>query len=190
MGLLGSKTTADYLAWDTMLLLVQKLERDKNYRFALLIGIGSHIGLRIGDLLQLKWGDILHNDKIVLIEKKTSKERTLHLHKDAIELTKRIHRVAENDPEELIFIGRFGNPLSSQYINRELKRIAIDYGLNIRYSTHSLRKTFGRRIYNKNQHSEHALVLLGEVFNHSSTAITKRYLGIKEEEIRDIYLTL
>ena len=52
----------------------------------------------------------------------------------------------------------------------------------------SLRKTFGRQVYNMNsENSELALVKLMEQFNHSSVAITKRYLGLRQEEILETY---
>ena len=55
-------------------------------------------------------------------------------------------------------------------------------------SCHSLRKTFGRQVYNMNsENSELALVKLMELFNHSSVAITKRYLGLRQEEILETY---
>ena len=54
-------------------------------------------------------------------------------------------------------------------------------------STHFMRKSFGRKVYSNNNESEHALVLLMDIFNHSSLQITKRYLGIRQEEIYDVY---
>ena len=49
-------------------------------------------------------------------------------------------------------------------------------------------KTFGRQVYNMNsENSELALVKLMELFNHSSIAITKRYLGMRQEEILETY---
>ena len=38
-----------------------------------------------------------------------------------------------------------------------------------------------------NDNSELALVKLMELFNHSSVAITKRYLGLRQEEILETY---
>lgn len=56
------------------------------------------------------------------------------------------------------------------------------------FSSHSLRKTFGRQVYNMNDsNSELALVKLMELFNHSSIAITKRYLGLRHEELLQTY---
>ena len=62
--------------------------------------------------------------------------------------------------------------------------------IGIKYSTHSFRKSFGRRIWSNNSDSEKSLVLLSQIFNHSSIAITRRYLGIREEEVKNVYLSL
>ena len=60
--------------------------------------------------------------------------------------------------------------------------------LNI--SSHTLRKTFGRRVYNNNNESEKALIYLSEMFNHTSLAVTRLYLGIRQEELNEIYMNL
>lgn len=56
--------------------------------------------------------------------------------------------------------------------------------------THMFRKTLGRHVWESNDHSEKSLILLGNLFNHSSVKITKAYLGIREKEISDVYLSL
>lgn len=82
--------------------------------------------------------------------------------------------------------------LNEQRINIILKEIKKKYRLKIKnFSCHSLRKTFGRQVYNMNsENSELALVKLMELFNHSSVAITKRYLGLRQEEILQTYESL
>ena len=82
--------------------------------------------------------------------------------------------------------------LNEQRINIILKEIKKKYRLKIKnFSCHSLRKTFGRQVYNMNsENSELALVKLMELFNHSSVAITTRYLGLRQEEILQTYESL
>jgi EamA-like transporter family len=53
---------------------------------------------------------------------------------------------------------------------------------------HSLRKCFGREIFNRsNENAELAIVKLSQLFNHSNPAITRRYLGISQKELLDTY---
>jgi site-specific recombinase XerD len=57
-------------------------------------------------------------------------------------------------------------------------------------SSHSLRKSFGNRVYVSNGKTDAILHLLSEMFNHSSVSITRKYLGIKQEQYDNIYLSL
>lgn len=182
MSLKGSRTTADYLPWNEMLVLTQKLLRAKEYEFATLIATGCYTGLRISDLKLLRWSEM--KNPMVVTEKKTGKQRTIHLHEDLLRFLHEVKVAHEPKTDELIY------PKSLQYTNRKLKEIAREHKMDVRISTHTFRKTFGRRIWSKNDYSEKALILLGQVFNHSSVAITKRYLGIRDKEIEDIYINL
>jgi integrase len=77
MALSGQKTTADYIEWDKLQNLILKLERDGDNKFSFLMAIGSYTELRISDILQLRWGDILEKDLLEVIENKTGKFRAL-----------------------------------------------------------------------------------------------------------------
>lgn len=79
MSLKFQNTTADYLEWDSNILLISKLFQDQNYKFSLLISLGSFFDIRISDLLNLKWCDILNSDTLTIIEKKTQKQRTIKI---------------------------------------------------------------------------------------------------------------
>lgn len=72
-----SITTADYLSWDEMLILIRRLFNDDNYKMSLLIALGSFFGLRISDLLTLRWEQILNIEEFTIIEKKTGKKRKI-----------------------------------------------------------------------------------------------------------------
>jgi integrase len=182
MSLKGSKTTADYLPWNDMLVLVGKLQRKEEYDFSTLIVLGSYTGLRISDIRKLRWKDLV--SPLKLVEQKTHKERVIHLHDDLLYTLGQIRQEVCPLDTDLVF------DYSLQYTNRKLKKIALEYGMDIRFSTHSMRKTFGRRIWSKNNYSEKSLILLSQVFNHSSVSITKRYLGIREEEIQNVYMNM
>ena len=59
MSLKNSYTTSDYLEWDSMLNLIRKLYRDGNTRMSLLLACGAFFGLRISDLLNLTWEQLV-----------------------------------------------------------------------------------------------------------------------------------
>ena len=190
MSLKNSYTTSDYLQWDSATTLVRKLYRDKNYRISLLIGCGIFFGLRISDLLRLTWKMLLNSEaKFVLIEKKTGKRREVKINKEFQKHIKDCHTALQiENMDEPCFLSTKGKPYSVQWINHVLKELKDHYNLKIKhFSTHSLRKTFGRKVFESSDNAELALVKLMELFNHSSVSITKRYLGLRQEEILQTY---
>ncbi|NDV78759.1 tyrosine-type recombinase/integrase [Dysgonomonas sp. 511] len=183
-------TTADYLEWDSNILLISKLFQDGKYIFSLLIALGSFFGIRISDLLNLKWNDVLNADTLIIIEKKTKKQRTIkineQLKKHIVSCYKQIQPLSPNDH---IFISQKNSVYSVQRINVIFKEIRVKYNLKIKnFSTHSMRKTFGRQVYNNaGNNAELALVKLSELFNHSDIRTTRKYLGIRTEELMEAY---
>lgn len=191
MALKGSRTTSDFLEWHRMLSLVLKLERDGELKFALLIITGSYIGLRISDLLQLKWNQVLNQDYFIITEKKTGKDRRITINPELQEFVVRLFHKMNADIDQYMFVNRFGEkPISIQHVNSKLKEIFTKYGIQGQYSSHFMRKTLGRRIYEVSKYSDHSLLLLSQLFNHSSTSTTKIYLGIRQQEISNLYLSV
>jgi integrase len=190
MSLKYSTTTADYLQWGEAMNLIRKLAKDNNYNMSLLVAIGCFSGLRISDILALRWNQILNTEEFTITEIKTGKQRTIRinpqLQQHIKECYKHINPVGINAP---ILISQKGTVFTIQRINVLLKEIKKKYRLKVNnFSCHSLRKTFGREVYNMNSdNAELALVKLMELFNHSSVAITKRYLGLRQEEILQTY---
>ena len=190
MSLKYSSTTADYLIWSDAMNLIRKLSRDGNYKMSLLMAMGCFTGLRISDILALRWRQILNKDEFCITEIKTGKQRTIRLNpqlqqhiRDCYE---HISPIGINAP---ILISQKGTAFTIQRINIILKEIREKYRLKIKnFSCHSLRKTFGRQVYNMNSdNAELALIKHMELFNHSSVSITKRYLGLRQEEILQTY---
>jgi integrase len=194
MSIKGSKTTTGTMEWDTFVSLITRMEKNEEYKFCLLISIGVFTGLRISDLLSLKYSNLISKDVLTLTEKKTKKVRTIKLNPDLTSLVERIYRKQNlTNINQPIFINRFGTKVMDRsYVNVKLKelfsknRIKIDGNI----SSHLFRKTLGRRVIELNNYSNESLVLLMELFGHSSMSITKRYLGIRQQEINDIYLSV
>src|ERR1700722_19666596 len=71
------RTTTSGVDWNLMIGLSQRLLQDKLYRDYMLILVGSYFGLRISDLLQLRFCDIEGKTEIILNEQKTGKQRKI-----------------------------------------------------------------------------------------------------------------
>ena len=194
MSIKGQNTTTTYMEWNDFISLITRLEKDENYKFCLLISIGVFTGLRISDLLTLTYSDLLNNETFTLREMKTKKQRSIKVNKDLKEIISRIVSKSNiTNLNQLIFINKYGTKsIDKSYVNVKLKELVKKYRIKLdgNVSTHTFRKTLGRRVMEVNNYSNESLVLLMELFGHSSMSITKRYLGIREQEIHNVYDSL
>lgn len=185
-----SQTTADFLEWGQAMNLIRNLYNEKNYKMSLLISFGAFWGLRISDILKLKWSQVYNLDEFALVEQKTGKNREIkinsQLKRHIVDCYKNIN---PRTLDEYIFTSQKGTVFSIQRINVLLKEMKVRYNLKIKnFSSHSLRKCFGREIFNRSgENAELAIVKLSQLFNHSSTSITRRYLGISQKELLETY---
>ena len=178
-----------------MLGVLAQLKRANRIREYLLIGTGCYLGLRANDLLNLRWIDLLNNDEVIIMEQKTGKIRQLSINSHLNEILNYASSLSIKQGKFSIrhhlFVNRKGEKVSIQYINRLLKKTFSDYGVKTQNaSTHTLRKTFGKWVWEMDGKSERSLIYLSQIFNHSSVSITRRYIGIVQEDIRNIYLSL
>ena len=126
-------------------------------------------------------------DVLVIKEKKTKKLRTIKINSTIHSVLSKFNPIDEDD---YTFKSQKGTVFSVQQINRVLKEIFKTESKHLNISSHSLRKSFGRRVYENNNESEKSLLYLSELFNHTSLSITRKYLGIRQEELNDIYMSL
>lgn len=191
MSLKGQNTTTSYMEWNDFISLITRLENDEEFKFSLLISIGVFTGLRISDLLKLKFSDILKDEVFTITEKKTKKDRSIKVNPFLKEKVLRIYnKLGVKNQDELIFLNRYGTkPIDKSYVNVKLKELFRKYKVKVNgnVSTHTFRKTLGRRVMEVNNYSNESMVLLMELFGHSSLSITKKYLGITKDEIHSVY---
>lgn len=167
--------------------------RGKDQRDYTLFVVGVNIALRISDLLPLKWEDVLKNKKnfkdICLIEGKTKKERRIKLNKASQKALQELLETLDTySPDDYIFPSREGQgkSLSRQQALNILKNAAKAVGINDNVGTHTLRKTWGYHAWKKG----FSPALIMDTLNHSNLMVTKRYLGITQDDINDLYDTL
>ena len=167
----------------------QYLKGKDNKRDYTIFVVGINVGLRAGDLLSLKWCDVLDGNKIkpsiYVVEEKTGKGKEIELNqatKIALEAFK--GTVDNAGMDDYIFVSRKGNKhLQVRSLHRIINDVVKALKIKGNYGTHSLRKTFGYHRYMNNI----SLETLQKLFNHSTQAMTLKYIGITKEVIQDAY---
>ena len=147
-------------------------ERD---RFLFTFGINT--GLRVSDIVKFKVRDVRGKPFADIVEQKTGKARRVHLLAIQPEIVMYCQNLVDG---QYLFASRNGGHISTTQAYRILVR-AGDWIGRSDIGTHSMRKTFGYHYYKKTRD----VATLMEIFGHSAPSITKRYIGIRDDEIAD-----
>jgi len=182
---------------------IRSILKGQSVRNELLFIFGINVGLRISDILKLKIEDLVKSnfktvrDYVIITEKKTGKTKKFYIGdivKKVIE--NYIKELSNLDMSNYVFQSRKGKnmPITRQRAYRILNNAAEMIGLveknekgviiSGQIGTHTLRKTFGYHAYQNGS----SLELLMDIFNHSSKSQTLRYIGITEEQKKEVYL--
>lgn len=161
-----------------------------NCRNQLLVIMGLNTALRISDLLALQWDDVYDFEKkefkshIILLEQKTGKESTIFINQSILEAlvdyrkSLRKQKTTIKKSRYLFRVNSKNLAISRVQAFRIIKDAADDCEIKGSISCHSLRKTFGYHAWKQGA----SPVLLMNIFNHSSYRVTKRYLGIEQDD--------
>lgn len=166
----------------------QYLYGKENKRDYCIFVVGINVGLRAGDLLSLKIKDVTDGntifDTVTIKEQKTGKTRNFALNKNAKEAIQiYINSLADYNSNDYLFKSRKGGHLGVRPLHHIIKTLTKDLGIKGNFGTHTLRKTMAYHRYINNV----PLETLQKLLNHSSSAITLRYIGITQKVIIDCY---
>ena len=161
----------------------------RNYCFVVL---GAHTALRVSDLLALTWEDVYDYDRaqfrdhLVLIERKTGKSRNIALNREAL---RALAVYFQHHRGKYLFSNhrRDEKPISRVQAWRIVHNAASELRLTGHIGCHSLRKTWGYNAWSRAKIRPEVIMM---VYNHSSFAVTRRYLGITQDDLDQAYFQI
>ena len=159
-----------------------------------LVLLGLRTGFRISELLSLRRSHVWQNDRLVsrvYLERRHMKgkkaSRELILHPEAQGAILELLKGLAPDPDTYLFQSRNGK---NQALNRRtawviLRKAAKACGLEGKVATHSMRKTFAKRVYEK---SGGNMRKTQEALGHANINSTAAYIGVDQSEVDDLIL--
>lgn len=167
------------------------LKRGQRRNYTLVV-LGAHTVLRISDLLRLKWADVYDEERqefrahITITEKKTGKTKTIALNKQALSALRLYFPYRRG---EFVFVSnrKNGKAISRVQAWRIIHAAVIAVGIVGKIGCHSLRKTWGYHAWTSKAVSP---VVIMDIYNHSSYEVTRRYLGVAQDDLDKAYLGL
>jgi site-specific recombinase XerD len=161
--------------------------------------MGLKTGFRISELLSLKVGDVWQYGQCVervSVQRKAMKGkregRTVALHplaREALEnWLRQLHRLTVVSEQTPLFLSRVHGRAISRVQAWQILKAAFEANeLQGKLATHSMRKTFAGKVYDKLGHD---LYRTQQALGHSNITVTVRYLSFRQEEIDQAVLAL
>lgn len=147
-------------------------------RDILIFLIGINTGLRVNDLVRLKVSDVKNKIIFDIREGKTNKRREINIGMLQDEIKQLI---ADKQPYDYLFGSQKGSKAITTTQVYRILNDAADFLGRDDIGTHTMRKTFGYHHYKQFKD----VAILQEIFNHAAPSITKRYIGIRQDEINE-----
>ncbi len=160
---------------------VEEILEKQSLRNLLFFTIGTNCGLRISDILALNVKDVKNKNFIQIVEKKTGKFKKFPINSKLKPMFEEYTK--DKDLNSPLFITKFGNRLARVAAYYIIRNACEQAGLEDKFGTHTMRKTFGYHHYKKFKD----IVMLQKILNHSSPETTLRYIGIEQEQINKSY---
>lgn len=166
-----------------------RLTKDKGQVYGDIWRVGVNMALRIGDLLALTFED-MKGDVLVVNEQKTGKARSVEIAPQVKEIVKRRR---SDHPDHVYLFQSTSNrvknspepkPMNRSGVSRAFKEVGEMASIGVHLGTHSMRKTWGHALYSQGVSIER----IASSLNHSTPAVTMRYIGITKQEISNLHI--
>jgi integrase len=184
----GDKIAVDPIRKLKDIKAIAKLTQN-NPRDHLLFVMGVNNGIRVVDLIKLKVKDVRDKkagDTVKITESKTGKNNIIVINKTVHKALNNYLNMMQPNDEDYLFPSRKGNShIGSQRVSKLVKQWTSAINLKGRFGNHSLRKTWG--FVQRTKYGV-GFEIICKRYNHSSPAITMRYLGIQDREVHQILM--
>lgn len=149
-----------------------------NERIAAIAVTQASLGLRLGDVLQLKLSSFIRDGsrwRLNIKEQKTDKVREFTVPVEVYSFIQDYAMVRGIRREAKLF------DISERQVERHLNKVFAKMELPLKqYGSHSFRKFFATRVYVDNDYDAELVRVL---LQHSSIQITQRYIGVGSRQI-------
>jgi len=145
-------------------------------------------GLRVSELVGLKYSQLNLNQGVVRVTGKGSRERLVPLGSQAIDMLREFERIGRADllagqPSDVLFPTRRGRAMTRQAFWHLIKRHARTAGIEKPLSPHTLRHAFATHLLNHGADLRVVQMLLG----HSDLSTTQIYTHVARERLKSLH---
>ena len=170
------------------LLEAPDISKDNGMRDRAMLELMYAIGLRVSELLSLRFRNVNMQNGLITVYGKGNKQRSVPVSSFALEFLRKYidgprKRVKGSKDTDIIFLNRDGKALSRTYFFMQIKRYAEEKGIDSSVSPHTLRHCFATHLLENGA----SLRAVQEMLGHSNIATTQIYTEVSTKRIMSAY---
>ena len=173
------------------LINANNLEKPEGYRNRAMLEVLYSCGLRVSELVELKFSDLFYDEGFVRVIGKGNKERLVPLSKsvereiqDYSEKTRSKLKIKKGH-ENFVFLNRRGSKLTRVMIFLIIKELALKIDLQKKISPHTFRHSFATHLIEGGAN----LRAIQEMLGHESIITTEIYTHLDQRFLKDAILS-
>lgn len=174
-----------------MLIEAIDLSTNEGHRNKAILETLYSCGLRVSELVNLKFSDLYFEEGFIRVIGKGNKERLVPVSKTVEKEIKiyqenyRIHKKIKPSDENTVFLNRRGAKLTRVMIFTIIKNLSIESGLDKKVSPHTFRHSFATHLIEGGAN----LRAIQEMLGHESITTTEIYTHLDQSFLRDAILS-
>lgn len=170
------------------LLEAPDISKDNGMRDRAMLELMYATGLRVSELLSLRFRNVNMQNGLITVYGKGNKQRSVPVSSFALEFLRKYidgprKRVKGSKDTDIIFLNRDGKALSRTYFFMQVKRYAEEKGIDSSVSPHTLRHCFATHLLENGA----SLRAVQEMLGHSNIATTQIYTEVSTKRIMSAY---
>lgn len=170
------------------LLEAPDISKDNGMRDRAMLELMYATGLRVSELLSLRFRNVNMQNGLITVYGKGNKQRSVPVSSFALEFLRKYidgprKRVKGSKDTDIIFLNRDGKALSRTYFFMQVKRYAEEKSIDSSVSPHTLRHCFATHLLENGA----SLRAVQEMLGHSNIATTQIYTEVSTKRIMSAY---
>ncbi|BAB59407.1 integrase / recombinase [Thermoplasma volcanium GSS1] len=158
----------------------------KSVKYSAVISVLAYTGIRVGELCNLRIGDVDMQEGIIYVKSgKGDKDRIVVMPNECVSALKEYlnWRISVETPHDFLFISNKKSRYDPSTVERMVKRLSQEAGINKRVTPHVLRHTFATSVLRNGGD----IRFIQQILGHSSVATTQIYTHLDDNALKDMY---
>ena len=178
------KRLPKFLYYNDLLEIIEESTRDKDgIRDRLIIEMLYATGVRVSELVNIKYSDIDFNNRRIIVCGKGNKERIVYYGEYAEEVLKKYMNTHEKNKDGYLFTNSKGGKITDRGIRYIIDNIMNKLSVKVHVTPHVLRHTFATDMLNNGCD----IKVVQELLGHTSLRTTQIYTHVSNERIKEVY---